>query len=422
MRSLSASAQTAEARALAAWPLAVYLRRACAPVASRAAPPSRAAWPEMACLAAASGGAVALCDERAALRRRRGRGARLPARARGAHARAGVASDAHACDYAVVGASGRVGRLCVERLRALEPEARVRCLVRDAASAQARALEQLGVQLVAGDLTEPRARAELLEGGARCVISTAGTVGRYRKLGDVLGDPATAPPCEDTSHPYKVNFVTQGALASEAAAAGAVRFVRVTGLTAGRGAFSLFTNIFNIVGCGTVRWQLEGERAIRASGVPEYVIVRPGALTDGPPDYDGGDLLVGRAEERPTEEGASTRVSRAAVADVVTAAARGEAAPNTTVSLAFAKAGTKAGGSGAAASDWRSRLRSMASDSFPLPTRPYRLAMALWGTAVACLAGAALCLLLSKALALANCLLAGVCQHSVLMPVVPGRR
>ena len=64
----------------------------------------------------------------------------------------------------------------------------------------------------------------------------------------------------------------------------------------------------------------------------------------------------------------------------------------------------------------------MASDSFPLPTRPYRLAMALWGTAVACLAGAALCLLLSKALALANCLLAGVCQHSVLMPVVPGRR
>ena len=88
---------------------------------------------------------------------------------------------------------GRCGELRLVVLRALEPEARVRCLVRDAASAQARALEQLGVQLVAGDLTEPRARAELLEGGARCVISTAGTVGRYRKLGDVLGGLGAGP-------------------------------------------------------------------------------------------------------------------------------------------------------------------------------------------------------------------------------------
>lgn len=189
----------------------------------------------------------------------------------------------------------------------------------------------------------------------------------------------------------------QAALAQAAAAAGGCeRLVRVTGLSAGRGAGSPFAALFNVVACGTVRWQIEGERAIRDSGVP-YVILRPGALKEeaGAKD-DASAVLLHRADDGAKAPGGAVGITRDALADVVVAAAGDDnVGANVTLSAVFAK--RVGNDEGAPAStppsppDWRAVLATAAPDAAPLPQRgaAYVRFMALYGGSGALLAAAA---------------------------------
>lgn len=318
----------------------------------------------------------------------------MGARADGSAGAGAAGADDVCVDYAVVGGTGKLGFRVVERLIARDSHARVRCLVRDATAPRAAALAALDpsrVVLVEGDATDADARAELLP--ARVVVSTAGTVGRYRGLGDVLRDPAEHP--DDVNHPYWINFRAQASLAREAAATGACRrFVRVTGLSAGRSAASPFAALFNVVACGTVRWQLEGERAIRESGTP-YVILRPGALKESPGAKDNADaVLLHRADDGPKAPGGAVGITRDALADVIVAATESDANANVTLSAVFEKRedeGTTAGG-GASAADWRAAFAAAAPDVAPVPERgaAYVRWMGAYGAGAALVALAAL--------------------------------
>jgi len=171
----------------------------------------------------------------------------------------------------VVGGTGQLGRFVVDELssRGLGP---TRCLVRNPTSESAMALAQIpGVEIVKGDLTEPEDIKAAVTGCKACICCSGPK--RLSRVSDLWRDPAG-----DRGHPYEVNFRGVANLAAALKAAGATKIVRVTGLSVGMSPYSLVPALLNLVISRTVRWQLAGERAIRASGL-DYTVIRPGALS-----------------------------------------------------------------------------------------------------------------------------------------------
>ena len=237
---------------------------------------------------------------------------------------------ATSADVVVVGA-GRVGRAVCERLRA--DGTRVRVVARDPTSASARALREMGCDVVEGDVLDERALERGLEGAeGGCVVAAFGAA-RIGTLADAWVNPSE----RDERHPRFVNYLGVERLARIAAARGVKKFVRITGASVGYPAFDVVAVLLNVVLSMTIRWQLRGEMAIREvckNSSMKYVVVRPGNLRDGAPcaEAEGGNerVVLGSGGARVH----AGKVSRSDVADVIVEAIRRPECANVTLTVA----------------------------------------------------------------------------------------
>ncbi len=176
----------------------------------------------------------------------------------------------------VVGATGRTGRLIVERLVA--GHVPVRALVRDPAKGEALPAD---VARFVGDVLRPETLAPAIAGTAAIVIATCGSAqhDNSAELVDFLG----------TRH-----------IVEQAAAADAGLVVYVSSIHATR------PEHYQDVEPDSLGWKARGEEVVRRSGLG-YCIVRAGWLTDDA----GGDTMV--LSQGDIAEG---HLSRADLADV----------------------------------------------------------------------------------------------------------
>lgn len=170
------------------------------------------------------------------------------------------AADGAAPLVVVAGATGRTGQEVVQQL--LAEKYRVRTLVRD--EAKARELFGETVEYFKGDVREP-AQVKDVARGATYVISTLGSNSRR--------DP--------TNLPELVDYGGVKNLVDAAKASGVKQFVVVSSMGVTNPDHALNKAINNIM-----KWKLEGENYLRASGMP-YTVVRPGGLTATPGGEQG---------------------------------------------------------------------------------------------------------------------------------------
>ena len=177
----------------------------------------------------------------------------------------------------VVGATGRTGRLIVDRL--VERDVSVRALVRDAV----KGLEVLPTEVsqYVGDVRRSETLKEPIAGARAMIIATSSSANH--------GNEAEAVDYFGTCH-----------LIEQAAAADVKWVVFISSIHATR------PEHYQDVEPTSLGWKARAEEAIRSSGMP-YCIVRPGWLTDGP----GGEPLA--VSQGDAVEG---RISRADLADV----------------------------------------------------------------------------------------------------------
>lgn len=160
----------------------------------------------------------------------------------------------------VAGATGRTGQEVIKQL--LSEKYRVRALVRD--EAKARELFGDTVEYFTGDVREA-AKVKDAARGASYVVSALGSNSRR--------DP--------TNLPELVDYGGVRNLVDDAKASGVEQFVVVSSIGVTNPDHALNKMLNNIL-----KWKLEGEKYLRASGVP-YTVVRPGGLTATPGGEQG---------------------------------------------------------------------------------------------------------------------------------------
>jgi uncharacterized protein YbjT (DUF2867 family) len=179
----------------------------------------------------------------------------------------------------VVGATGRTGRLVVDRL--VDRGVSVRALVRDAA--RGREVLPAEVSQFVGDVRRSETLTEPIAGARAVVIATCSSA--------ELGNDAET-----------VDYYGTSNLIPQAAAADVDLVVYISTIYATR------PEHYQDVEPTSLGWKARAEEVIRSAGVP-YCIVRSGWLTD----EDGGKPLA--VSQGDTAEG---RISRADLADVCT--------------------------------------------------------------------------------------------------------
>ncbi len=201
----------------------------------------------------------------------------------------------------VVGATGRTGRLIVERL--LERGISVHALARD--EARGRALLPSAAKLFIGDVRSSHSLIAPMTGVGAVVIANSGGVQRdnsaelvdYFGTGNVIGQALAA-------HVDLVLFV------SNLGATGPAHYMDVEPSSVG--------------------WKARAEEIVRRSGIP-YCIVRAGWLADGP----GGEPIS--VSQGDTAEG---RLARADLADICARVLVMPQARGKTIDVVAAPAGT----------------------------------------------------------------------------------
>ena len=210
----------------------------------------------------------------------------------------------------VAGATGRTGRLCVEKLAASGRP--TRALVR---SREKAASLPAGVEIAVADIADRHAVRHALEGATALIIATSA---RPEMKEGGRGPQDMYYPEDGT--PEKVDYHGQVNLIDAAKEVGVKKVVLISSL-----GITNPDNILNKIGNGRILdWKLKSEDYLRASGL-EYTIVRPGHLEG--PAHPPRTLVVGTGDTLP---GA---VSREQLADVCIAALRSPAARNKTFEL-----------------------------------------------------------------------------------------
>ena len=196
-----------------------------------------------------------------------------------ARARSASAKDVSKRPVLVVGATGRTGRLIVDRL--LEKGISVHALVRD--PAKARELLPSRVKQFIGDVRSSHTLIAPMAAVGAVIIASCGGA-------------------DHENSPELVDYFGASNLIRQAAASHVDLVVLVSALGATRPAAALDVEPTSL------GWKARAEETIRRSGVP-YFIVRCGWLTDGP----GGESLS--VSQGDTADG---RISRSDLADVCT--------------------------------------------------------------------------------------------------------
>lgn len=193
----------------------------------------------------------------------------------------------------VAGATGATGALVVRALR--ERGLRVRCAVRDPRRAE-KLLARCGdAEFVQADLQDAAALSEALR-GVDLVVCAAGSRVLVSPCVSVLAWAAGAP--QPPGSAYWSDYVGVRNLVAAAREARVRHFVLVSSAAVTR-AWSPMSLLLNAFLGGVMHWKLEGERALRASGLA-YTIVRPTALNSSldarahAPELSQGDTVHGR--------------------------------------------------------------------------------------------------------------------------------
>ena len=289
---------------------------------------------------------------------------------------------------AVTGATGKVGRLAVQRLVANGNQARI--LLRhevpsggppsdlaapppedaDSATVAKYLCNLRGVEAVPGDINDKPSLDTLLT-GCSAVLAVHGAR-RSRRLSDFWKD-ATL----DPSHAKNVNFEgIKNLIAAAQASRTCKRIVRITGK--GEDPWSLFSVLINGLGGMAKAWNNEGERLLRAASDIQYTIIRPGvmrgeltpsalALAD-----DGGDLKV-------------SSIPHSSIADLCVASLDYPNAARATLTA------MQTAEPGAGASDWPTLLQGVQADRREFRSdllQAHFFAVRVGGTALALALGA----------------------------------
>lgn len=236
---------------------------------------------------------------------------------------AGLSSSAPTKPVLVVGATGRVGRMVVQKLLAQNQP--VRALVRSRSKAQEifgtkTSLEYPALEIIKADISHYEDYQEELEQaveGCRAIISVMGAV-RFSKITDFLPwrlFNINVSSWAKRDHPYYGNYLAQKKLLELAEKHNVGRFVRLTGLGLAYPATNPFTILFNLLLSVNFRYGVLCEEAITTSKVP-YVILRPGGLASDTRDVKSTNVEVEPSGELPFPG----RIGREDVAELCLAA------------------------------------------------------------------------------------------------------
>jgi uncharacterized protein YbjT (DUF2867 family) len=223
----------------------------------------------------------------------------------------------------VAGATGQTGALVVKQLQA--DGYRVRALVRDTA----RAREQLGpgVEYAQGDVKDPATLGPAMA-GVDYVVSSIGARGK-----------------DGPDRPEMIDWQGVRNLVDAAKAAKVRQFV----LVSSRGVTQADHPLNRMFG-DVLKWKLEGENYLRASGLA-YTIVRPGGLLNEPPRQ--GDIAFEQGDRRFT--GSALTIPRADVAIVCVEALREPGARSRTFEIHRT--------TGAPVTDWKAKFAALGADA-----------------------------------------------------------
>ena len=285
---------------------------------------------------------------------------------------------------ALTGATGRLGRIAVQKLsqRGFSTRLLVRHSIEgvtpsieaDAPPAAIAAyLAKLpGVTVVKGDVTDTASVVTLLEGCEACLALHGAR--RTRKI----RNPQDSDPTTDPQHAKRVNYDGVGHLLAAAKASGTCkRIVRITGK--GETPWSIFSILINMMGSLAKAWNYEGECLLRSDRQVDYTIIRPGIMVAGMEALDEGTAL-GLADN-----GGDLKVSKIPHASIAELAIECLAYPNAARSTLCAMAVPTEEG----ASSYAPLLAKVKPDTrefAPTLLAQHLLAVRVGGTALAALA------------------------------------
>ena len=167
----------------------------------------------------------------------------------------------------VIGATGRVGREVVTKLKGLGG-VDINCLVRNLVSAK-KLVELSNTNLIEGNTESIEC---LLDASKNCdvIIDVHGMKPpRFSKLSDLFTKPDG-----DKTHPFNVNYLGTKRIISAIKINKVKKLIRITGSLTGKSPFLFPVFLFNLLLSMSPKWHERSEIAIRESGI-NYTVLRP---------------------------------------------------------------------------------------------------------------------------------------------------
>ena len=229
---------------------------------------------------------------------------------------------------AVVGATGRLGRIVVQKL--VDDGIPCKILVRShkgTTTSPVLSRESVlsgnpsvskedvisylgslnGVDIVQGDVGNINALNDLLQDCDSCLALYGST--RRSKLSDIWNDKVED---EDSTHAKQINYRGVMNLLEAAKGTSCRRIVRITGK--GEEPTSFCTILINMLGSMAKAWNYEGEQVLRSQTEMEYTIIRPGVMSEQGPSKEKDD--DGRTWLALADNGGNLKVSRIRYSDI----------------------------------------------------------------------------------------------------------
>eukprot|EP00475_Leptophrys_vorax_P034647 TRINITY_DN5620_c0_g1_i2.p2 TRINITY_DN5620_c0_g1~~TRINITY_DN5620_c0_g1_i2.p2 ORF type:complete len:313 (+),score=77.77 TRINITY_DN5620_c0_g1_i2:46-939(+) len=173
----------------------------------------------------------------------------------------------------VFGATAGLGRHLVQELIQFKPGMAIVCVVRNMELGLALYGHVKQIRLLQGDLTDSNFMKQAVQ-GIDYVFVCSGSSHLF-KFGELMGWQDPSP----RTHPKFVDFEGIRNLCVAAKEDGCVKHIVMVSASHVTRPFRPIAMFTNVIACNTLPWKLEGENALRQSGIP-YTIVRPAQFVE----------------------------------------------------------------------------------------------------------------------------------------------